>query len=90
MRELGHTIERAVLMAQGDLIAPADLALTVAAPRATASPLEGLTLEEVERVVIERALERHDRNVTEAARALGLSRSALYRRLQHFGLKGVG
>jgi DNA-binding NtrC family response regulator len=90
VRELAHTIERAVLMAPGELVGPADLALTAAAPRASASPFEGLTLEEVERMVIERALERHDRNVTDAARALGLSRSALYRRLQQFGLKGVG
>jgi DNA-binding NtrC family response regulator len=87
VRELGHTVERAVLMAHGDTIGPADLALQTAAPSASGFALEGLTLEQAERVVIERALQRHDGNVVEAARALGLSRSALYRRLQHYGIK---
>jgi DNA-binding NtrC family response regulator len=89
VRELGHAIERAVLMAHRDVIGPEDLALPPAAARPSDSPLEGLTLEQAERFVIERAIERHDRNVTEAARALGMSRSALYRRLQHFGMKGT-
>ena len=52
-----------------------------AAPR-----LEDLPLEEVERLLIRKALERHGGNVSQAAKALGLSRSALYRRLQHYGL----
>ena len=49
--------------------------------------LEDMTLEEAERYLIQRALGRTDGNVSEAAKALGLSRSALYRRLQHYGLK---
>jgi transcriptional regulator of acetoin/glycerol metabolism len=48
--------------------------------------LEDLPLEEVERLLIRKALERHGGNVSQAAKALGLSRSALYRRLQHYGL----
>ena len=48
--------------------------------------LEEMTLEEVERVVIQKALARFDGNVSHAARALGLSRSALYRRLGAHGL----
>jgi DNA-binding NtrC family response regulator len=83
VRELDHTLERAVLMAQGPLVRPADLGL-----RGTGGParLEDLPLEEVERLLIRKALERHDGNVSQAAKALGLSRSALYRRLQHHGL----
>jgi transcriptional regulator of acetoin/glycerol metabolism len=45
-----------------------------------------MTLEEVERVLIQKALARVDGNVADAAKALGLSRSALYRRLERFGL----
>ena len=62
----------------------ADLALRGAA--AAPPRLEDMTLEEVERYLIEQALARHGGNVSQAAKALGLSRSALYRRLQHYGL----
>jgi DNA-binding NtrC family response regulator len=79
VRELEHVIERANLLAQGEEISPNDLMLrtrTDAPPR-----LEEMTLEEVERYLIERALAAQGGNVSEAARVLGLSRSALYRRL---------
>jgi DNA-binding NtrC family response regulator len=83
VRELDHTLERAVLMAQGSLLRAGDLGL-----RGSGAPvrLEDLPLEDVERVLIRKALERHEGNVSAAAKALGLSRSALYRRLQHHGL----
>jgi DNA-binding NtrC family response regulator len=84
VRELDHTLERAVLMATGPTLRAADLGLKGAGGAATR--LEDLPLEEVERVLIRKALERHGGNVSQAAKALGLSRSALYRRLQHHGL----
>jgi DNA-binding NtrC family response regulator len=84
VRELDHTLERAVLMAQGGTIRAVDLGLRL--PPGPATRLEELPLEEVERLLIRKALERHDGNVSHAAKALGLSRSALYRRLQHYGL----
>ncbi len=80
VRELGHVIERAVLLSRGDAIRPVDLALRV--PAAVAR-LEDLPLEDVERILIRKALDKHNGNVSRAARALGLSRSALYRRLEH-------
>ena len=83
VRELDHTLERAVLMAHGPLVRSADLGLRGSG---AAGRLEDLPLEEVERVLIRKALERHGGNVSQAAKALGLSRSALYRRLQHHGL----
>jgi DNA-binding NtrC family response regulator len=83
VRELDHTLERAVLMAQGNSIRNADLGLRGSGP---APRLEELPLEEVERLLIRKALERHGGNVSQAAKVLGLSRSALYRRLQHHGL----
>jgi DNA-binding NtrC family response regulator len=91
VRELEHTIERAVLLAAGPQVTAADLNLgrpagtEVAAGEGTPS-LEEMELEEAERYLIRRALERHEGNVSHAAAFLGLSRSALYRRLQRYGL----
>jgi len=85
VRELDHAVERAVLLARGDEVGVAELALAAGSADG-AAPLEQLTLDEVERELIRRALRRHDGNVSEAAKALGLSRSALYRRLERHGL----
>jgi len=84
VRELDHAVERAVLLAEGDQIRARDLAL--GAPSDGAAALEQMSLEEVERVLVQKALTRAGGNVSEAAKALGLSRSALYRRLKHHGL----
>lgn len=83
VRELNHVIERAVLMAQENSIRAGDLALR---PGPAAHSLEEMSLEEVEEFLIRKALTRYEGNVSQAAGALGLSRSALYRRLQRFGL----
>jgi DNA-binding NtrC family response regulator len=83
VRELNHVIERAVLMARGAAIEPADLRLTAAAPTGDRRPM---TLDEVELDAIRSALARHDGNVIAAADELGMSRSALYRRMEKFGL----
>lgn len=84
IRELGHVIERAVLLSQGDTIRIGDLALR--APAMAGARLEDLPLEDVEKILIRKALAKHGGNVSRAARALGLSRSALYRRLEYFRL----
>jgi DNA-binding NtrC family response regulator len=84
VRELNHVVERAVLMAQGNCIKASDLALRAASPGS--ARLEDMSLEEVEEFLIKKALARYGGNVSHAANALGLSRSALYRRLQRFGL----
>jgi DNA-binding NtrC family response regulator len=84
VRELNHVIERAVLMARGAAIEPADLRLT-AAPVAPGDR-RPMTLDEVELDAIRAALSRHDGNVVAAADELGMSRSALYRRMEKFGL----
>jgi DNA-binding NtrC family response regulator len=80
VRELDHSVERAVLMSQGNVIHAADLGLRSAAG-ADSSRLEHMSLEEVEGFLIQKAMARYG-NVSHAARALGLSRSALYRRLE--------
>lgn len=84
VRELNHVVERAVLMAGDNLIRTADLALR--AGSAGPAKLEDMSLEEVEATLIRKALARYDGNVSHAANALGLSRSALYRRLQRYNL----
>jgi DNA-binding NtrC family response regulator len=84
VRELGHAIERAVLMAAGDEITAADLGLHVQSVPAGAA--DELTLEQAEKLFIQKVLARHAGDVRKAAEQLGMSRSALYRRLQHFGL----
>ena len=81
VRELDHAVERAVLLAGGESVRAADLGLDPAGPAPDVSGLSGLTLAEAERLLIEAALARHDGNVSQAADQLGLSRSALYRRL---------
>jgi DNA-binding NtrC family response regulator len=83
IRELGHAVERAVLLAQGELVRFGDLGLRAATTSASGAPrFDDLTLEEVEKLMIQKALSRFDGNVSRAAQALGLSRSALYRRLE--------
>jgi DNA-binding NtrC family response regulator len=86
VRELDHAIERAVLLSPGSMIRASDLALRPANPGG-ALRLEDMSLEEVEKHLIQRTLSRHGGNVSRAADALGLSRSALYRRLEKFSLE---
>ncbi len=85
VRELDHTIERAVLMAQDRLIRPRELGLTV---RSEDQPrFEDITLEEMERWAIRKAMTRFDGDISKAALALGLSRGALYRRLEKYQIQ---
>ncbi|PWT88936.1 MAG: sigma-54-dependent Fis family transcriptional regulator [Acidobacteria bacterium] len=84
IRELDHVLERAVLLCAADVIRSHDLSLQ--SHQEGARRLEDMSLEEVEAFLIKKALERHGGNVSHAAHALGLSRSALYRRLQRYGL----
>lgn len=84
VRELEHAVERSVLMAAGSTVATTDLGLRRSADGATS--LENMALEDVEAFLIKKAVTRYG-SVTEAARALGLSRSALYRRLERYGIE---
>ncbi len=86
VRELDHVIERAVLMSSGGVVTAFDLGLNPMREGRAAGALEEMSLEEVERLLIQKALARCSGNANRAAEALGLSRSALYRRLQKYGL----
>jgi DNA-binding NtrC family response regulator len=84
VRELEHTMERAVLMARTEQIQAGDLGLN--SQKAQSPNLEELSLEAVESILIRKALQRFQGNVSQAADALGLSRGALYRRMEKYGL----
>ena len=85
VREVNSIVERSLLLTAGDVIGAADLRLSAAM---TGPPsLEDMSLEDAERALIRSALRRHDGSVPAAAEALGLSRSAMYRRLEKLGLR---
>ena len=86
VRELDHAVERSVLLATGSLVRAGDLGLRQAAA-GSAPRLEEMSLEEVEHHLIRRTLARYDGNVSQAAKSLGLSRSAMYRRMQKHHLE---
>jgi DNA-binding NtrC family response regulator len=88
VRELGNVIERAVLMARAPTIAAADLRLDLQAQAAPS--IEAMSLDDAERLLIRTALRRAEGNVNAAAEALGLSRSAMYRRLEKLGIRTDG
>ena len=86
VRELDHVVERALLMSSNGLITVFDLALRSTPDASLSARLEEMSLEEAERLLVTKALARFEGNANRAAEALGLSRSAFYRRLQKYGL----
>jgi len=84
VRELEHTVERAVLLCRGDEIEAANLA--IASSRSSTQSFENMSIDEVEALLIRKVLRRCDGNISQAAEALGLSRAALYRRIEKYGL----
>ena len=85
VRELQHAIERAVILSQSDTLQPEDfkgLRLT----HEGANIIETLQLEEMEVLLIKKAMQKHNGNITETARELGLTRASLYRRLEKYGI----
>jgi DNA-binding NtrC family response regulator len=85
VRELNSVVERSLLLAAGEEIGAADLRLSAA--KAGPPSLEDMSLEDAERALIRSAIKRNGGSVPAAAEALGLSRSAMYRRLEKLGLK---
>ena len=90
VRQLKHLVERSVLLTGKETLGAADFAFVAGmdegARRETAAPPASRTLEELEREAIARCLERHGGNLSRAAEELGLSRGALYRRLEKYGI----
>ena len=88
VRELSHVIERAVLMSRADEIG--DLDFSFAPTRQSDSELDHLTLDAAEEMLVRRAMIRAEGNVQRASDLLGLSRAALYRRLEKYGIRSPG
>ena len=84
IRELQHTVEKAVILCDGTEISPATLLLR---PVATGpSPAAFTTFEEMERAMIEQAMERHGGNLSAVAQQLGVTRQTLYNKIKRYGL----
>jgi DNA-binding NtrC family response regulator len=86
VRELQHAVERAVIMSESRVLEPSDFFLPRAHPEIESLDVDGYKLEDVEKALIRRVLGKHGGNISQAARELGLSRTALYRRLEKYGL----
>jgi two-component system response regulator HydG len=86
VRELQHAVERAVIMGGTDILKPDDFLFSPPPSKGEALMLDGFNLEEAERKVIGAAMRRFEGNVSRVAKELGLSRAALYRRLEKYGL----
>jgi DNA-binding NtrC family response regulator len=87
IRELRNCIERAVLVSGGPEITVEDLSAPAAVPVADALPAVGaMTMDEIERAMILKTLKHHNGNVSKVAESLGLSRAALYRRFEKYGI----
>ena len=89
IRELKNLVERTVLVCGKDLLTAADFKSQYHPSQtetATISNTQGLTLEELEKQTIIQTLEKYDNNLSQVAHALGISRAALYRRLEKYGI----
>ena len=86
VRELRHAIERAVILSDSLLLTPADFLLSKDSDLPEQGVEETLNLEEMEKRLIQRAIQKHRGNISRAAEELGLTRAALYRRLEKFGV----
>ncbi|MGM9507085.1 sigma-54-dependent transcriptional regulator [Larkinella sp. GY13] len=91
IRELQHAIERAVILAQGNVLEPEDFYFGTSTPAAIPTDKdlpfqENLQIEDMEKKMIQQAMQKYHGNITDIARELGLSRQALYRRLEKYGL----
>jgi two-component system, NtrC family, response regulator HydG len=87
VRELQHTLERAVILCENDLLQASDFSFsTLEESPAGEMTLDNLDLEKLEQVAVLQALSKHGGNISRAARELGISRKALYRRVEKYGL----
>jgi DNA-binding NtrC family response regulator len=88
IRELQHSIERAVILSNSSVLQPEDFNFTLNAGKESDNglSLEQFNLDEVEKLLIRKVLKKYNGNITQAAAELGLTRSSLYRRLEKHGL----
>jgi DNA-binding NtrC family response regulator len=86
VRELQHALERAVIMSDSQVLQPTDFILSAGDAKEDGLVFENYKLEDVEKVVILKALSKHGGNISQTAKELGLTRTSLYRRLEKYGI----
>jgi len=86
VRELQHAIERAVIMSDSTVLQPSDFFFPSVESKEDSLIFEDYNLEEIEKLIIRKALSKHGGNISHAAKELGLSRTSLYRRFKKYGL----
>ena len=88
IRELQHSLERAIILSNSSVLQPEDFNFAVSTPRESDQQinLDQFNLDEVEKLLIRKVLKKYNGNITQAAAELGLTRSSLYRRLEKHGL----
>ena len=86
IRELRHTLERAVILADSQVLQPADFLFPGTSQALENIAFDNYNLEDVEKTIIQKVLTKHTGNVTHAAKELGLTRTSLYRRMEKYGL----
>ena len=86
VRELQHAVERAVIMSESATLSPADILLSTPKRKGNDLPMDAYNLEEIEKLAIQRTVQKHQGNISKAAKELGLTRTSLYRRLEKYGL----
>jgi transcriptional regulator of acetoin/glycerol metabolism len=84
VRELQHSLEKAVILAEGTTLEASDFYFNSAEEHAVM--VEAISIEEMERMLIEKTLEKYDRNLSTASVSLGISRPTLYARMKKYGL----
>ena len=86
IRELIHTLERSVILAESQMLQPSDFLFPESETDVDGVVLENYNLENVEKTVIRKALKKHQGNISHASKELGLTRTSLYRRMEKYGL----
>ncbi len=86
IRELQHAIERAVIMSETQILQPHDFLFYATESKEDGLVFDDMNLDEVEKIVIQKVITKHEGNISKAARELGLTRTSLYRRLEKYGL----
>lgn len=86
IRELRHTIERAVIMNDSAIYKSSDFVLATSEPECDELQLDSYNLEDTEKLLLRKALQKHQGNISHAAKELGLTRTSLYRRMEKYGL----
>ena len=86
VRELQHSVERAIILSDSQVLQPADFLFSSSEPREDGLIFDSYNLDNVEKIVIQKTLQKYGGNISKAALELGLTRASLYRRMEKYGI----